>query len=83
MTYPRYYIKFIFNHKPIRSLHTSKSSRIVYLTCGGNSNFKWNRAYLKIRYTLKYYNDGYYTNKKDLMYAFKYFREIEKEFKRN
>jgi len=79
-TYPRFQIKFTFKGKPINSLSTKKSLRIMHRIRLSQTEFKWDRAYLKVRYNQDCINEGYYQNTKDLKLAYKCFLEIISEF---
>jgi len=78
--YPRFLIKFTLNGKPINSLSTKKSLRILYRIRVSESKFKWDKAFLKFRYDNNFDNEGYYQNPKDLTSAYRCFMEIVPEF---
>jgi hypothetical protein len=79
ISYPRFYLKFTLDGKPINSLATRKLKRILFRIRGFGSKFKWTRCFLKFQYDKKYHNEGSYTNLKDLEHAYRCFEEILKE----
>jgi len=46
------------------------------------SNFKWDKAFLKFRYDINSVNEGYYHNHVDLLSAYRCFKEIVPEFRK-
>lgn len=80
-SYPRFQIKFILNGTVVNCVTSKKLLRILYRIRHFGANNKWDKAFLRFRYTPKYHNEGYYTNSRDLEHAYRCFEELLVEFK--
>lgn len=79
-----YTLKLYKSNGKIESVRTKKKRRFVRILRTINWQNGIKRAYLKVSYGKKicvkgclcdFYNDGYYTNKKELLEVFKYFND--------
>jgi hypothetical protein len=82
-SYPRFHIEFTLNGKPINSLSTKKSLRILYRIRLSESKFKWDKAYLRFNYNKKSINEGYCFNLKELKSTYRCFMEIVPEYQKD
>jgi len=75
-SYPKFHIKFTLDGKPINTLSTRKSLRIMHRIKLSETKFKWDRVFLRIMYDRNLINEGYYFDPKELKSAYHCFMEL-------
>lgn len=74
-SYPRGIIKLVRNSKVIDYTYSKHLKHLGYFI--RTSQLDFDKAYIKVIYKPGWHNDGWYTNKEDLLWAYQAFTEAD------